>query len=203
MPFSNNARLTAQAEKRKIHVADDERRAAKKALIEEAGERRAVVTSDAADAADAADAPDAADAADAPDEGDDPNLVSAANAVSPFLGLLTNVDFISKIKDSVTPTLKILFDNVDRESLDGTFKLSTYKKIVSEIDNNIMRDFDDDDASTPSIFMGTLLTRAKAAVDGLKDIKMKIDIENIKAKGTERYSAGWGDPRALYANAGA
>ena len=141
-----------------------ERHAAKKASLEEAGERRAVVTAD----------DDAGD--DAGDAGDNP----AESAVAPFLNLLNSPDFISKIKGSITPSLETLFGVVNDVDDDGRLKVSTYKKIVSGIDT-IMSRFDLDDVSTPSIFMGTLRGRAKAAMDGLMDIKMKTDIENIRA----------------------
>jgi len=46
-----------------------------------------------------------------------------------------------------------------------------------------------------------LISFQRRAVDMEKD--SDFDTENVKAKGTERYSAGWGDFRAYYHNAGA
>lgn len=46
-----------------------------------------------------------------------------------------------------------------------------------------------------------LISFQRRALDMEKD--SDFDTENIKAKGTERYSAGWGDFRSIYYNAGA
>ena len=46
-----------------------------------------------------------------------------------------------------------------------------------------------------------LISFNRRAIDYEKD--SDFDTENIKSKATERYSAGWGDPRAIYGNAGA
>lgn len=144
----------------KASGGDGERRAAKKSLVEEDGERRAVVTTEVVDI-----------------DHDAAIKAKANEAVSPFLSLLNNPDFLSKI--DISPDLTMLLGAVKGGST-KTFKISTYKKIISEI-NKTMSSFCDDDVSTPSIFMGTLRGRAEAAMEGLVGIKMKVDTENIKA----------------------